>query len=58
MEGIHRLAPGSVFAGYQILKPLGVGGFGAVYLARHPNLNKLVALKALDFRTSDEQARK
>lgn len=40
-----RLRPGQVFAGYRIERLLGVGGMGAVYLAHHPNLPKLVALK-------------
>lgn len=33
--------------GYSIVKELGSGGFGAVYLARHPTLKKDVALKIL-----------
>ncbi|ORB88560.1 Serine/threonine-protein kinase PknJ [Mycobacterium persicum] len=37
--------PGQVFAGYRIERLLGVGGMGAVHLAHHPNLPKLVALK-------------
>jgi tRNA A-37 threonylcarbamoyl transferase component Bud32 len=57
MEGVGQLPEGTVFAGYQIVKPLGVGGFGAVYLARHPNLNKHVALKLLDYRAANEQVR-
>jgi len=43
----EQLQPGQVFAGYVIERALGVGGMGAVYLARHPNLPKLVALKLL-----------
>ncbi|MCX6897244.1 MAG: SUMF1/EgtB/PvdO family nonheme iron enzyme [Verrucomicrobia bacterium] len=38
---------GQSFAGYEILAKLGEGGFGAVYKARQPNLNRLVALKIL-----------
>lgn len=42
-----ELAPGSVFAGYQIVRLLGRGGMGAVYLARHPRLPREDALKIL-----------
>lgn len=41
------LRAGEVFAGYVIKRELGRGGTGAVYLARHPRLPRLVALKLL-----------
>ena len=41
------LAPGDVFAGYQILRPLGFGGMGEVYLVQHPRLPRQDALKIL-----------
>ena len=54
----ERLQPGQLFAGYKIERLLGVGGMGAVYLARHPNLPKLVALKLLTgVMTDDDDVR-
>ena len=41
------LANGEVFAGYQILRPLGFGGMGEVYLVAHPRLPRHDALKIL-----------
>jgi serine/threonine-protein kinase len=38
---------GDVFAGYQIVRLLGAGGMGEVYLAQHPRLPRLDALKIL-----------
>ncbi|VAZ83979.1 Serine/threonine-protein kinase PknF [Mycobacterium persicum] len=38
---------GQVFAGYTILRELGTGGMGRVYLARHPRLPREEALKIL-----------
>ncbi|MGW5387585.1 protein kinase domain-containing protein [Nocardia sp. NPDC003963] len=42
------LEPGDDFAGYAIRRRLGVGGMGMVFLARHPRLPRLVALKLLN----------
>ncbi|MDP7704298.1 serine/threonine-protein kinase [Mycobacterium sp. TY815] len=53
----QQLRPGQVFAGYVVERLLGVGGMGAVYLARHPNLPKLVALKLLSRATTDDELR-
>ncbi len=39
--------PGDVFAGYTIVRELGVGGMGSVYLARHPRLPRFDAIKLL-----------
>ncbi|AQT82152.1 serine/threonine protein kinase [Mycolicibacterium litorale] len=41
------LADGQVVAGYTILRTLGAGGMGEVYLVQHPRLPRLDALKVL-----------
>jgi serine/threonine-protein kinase len=41
------LANGDVIAGYTILRSLGAGGMGEVYLAQHPRLPRRDALKVL-----------
>lgn len=52
------LAAGSIFAGYTILKLLGTGGMGEVYLAQHPRLPRREALKVLrDALTADAEFR-
>ncbi|WP_280380840.1 serine/threonine-protein kinase [Nocardia wallacei] len=43
-----RLAAGDVFAGYRVIRLLGAGGMGRVYLAEHPRLPRRDALKILD----------
>ncbi|MFB7720783.1 MULTISPECIES: serine/threonine-protein kinase [unclassified Nocardia] len=40
-----ELRPGEVIAGYVIQRGIGAGGSGAVYLARHPRLPRLAAIK-------------
>ncbi|MFI6868437.1 serine/threonine-protein kinase [Nocardia sp. NPDC050406] len=44
---VRELASGSVIAGYRIERQLGIGGMGAVYLARHPRLPRHDALKVI-----------
>jgi serine/threonine protein kinase len=52
------LAEGEVFAGYTILRLLGAGGMGEVYLVQHPRLPRREALKVLPAElTSDHEYR-
>lgn len=52
------LAEGDLFAGYTIVRLLGAGGMGEVYLARHPRLPRSDALKVLPVTvTSDNEYR-
>lgn len=50
------LASGETFAGYRIIRLLGSGGMGEVYLAQHPRLPRRDALKLLphDWSADDE----
>ena len=41
------LGAGDVFAGYKIVRSLGAGGMGQVYLVQHPRLPRQDALKIL-----------
>ncbi|OBF79676.1 serine/threonine protein kinase [Mycobacterium sp. 852002-51163_SCH5372311] len=41
------LSEGEIFAGYTIIRRLGAGGMGQVYLAQHPRLPRRDALKIL-----------
>ena len=41
------LTPGETFAGYTIVRQLGTGGMGEVYLAEHPRLPRHEAIKIL-----------
>src|SRR6201988_4286234 len=50
------LADGQVIAGYTILRSLGAGGMGEVYLAQHPRLPRRDALKVLSAAVCSESA--
>ena len=41
------VASGSIIGNYRVLKKIGTGGMGAVYLAEHPLIGKRVALKVI-----------
>ncbi|NKY30336.1 Serine/threonine-protein kinase PknJ [Nocardia gamkensis] len=49
------LHTGEVFAGYTIERLLGRGGMGSVYLARHPRLPRLTAMKLLNPELFDDK---
>ncbi|MDP3217510.1 MAG: serine/threonine-protein kinase, partial [Deltaproteobacteria bacterium] len=58
VEGDPALAPGASFGAYTVERCVGRGGMGAVYEARHRELGKRVALKALHRRVAvDPRAR-
>ncbi|OYV24155.1 MAG: serine/threonine protein kinase, partial [Mycobacterium sp. 20-66-4] len=53
MPQSEGLPEGTTFAGYTIVRRLGVGGMGEVYLAQHPRLPRREALKILPGELTD-----
>lgn len=51
------LSAGSTFAGYTVIRLLGAGGMGEVYLVQHPRLPRQDALKVLPESVSDSDYR-
>ena len=41
---------------YEVLRPLGKGAMGGVFLGRDPRINRLIALKIVSFRDIDDEA--
>lgn len=47
LERLQATLNASLAPNYQVLRPLGQGGMGAIFLAREPALKRLVAIKVL-----------
>ncbi|MHC5054356.1 MAG: bifunctional serine/threonine-protein kinase/formylglycine-generating enzyme family protein [Planctomycetota bacterium] len=58
-EDDWTLSDGDSLGGYRVVKPLGRGGMGEVYLVRHEQMGKLYALKLIaPGRAADDEFRK
>ena len=47
MDPVSSLEEGTIIAGYEVIRELGHGAMGVVYLARDPKMDRLVALKRI-----------
>ena len=56
LSGEHQLSEGDVLGSYTITGPLGKGGMGTVYRARHEGLGRDVAVKALSHLVGADEA--
>ena len=54
--GTKGLAPGARLGHYEIIRPIGSGGMGEVYLASDKKLDRRVALKLLNDKYSQDEA--
>jgi tRNA A-37 threonylcarbamoyl transferase component Bud32 len=57
MSETGELAAGTVVAGFVVVRKIGKGGAGTVYLAEEPNTKKRLAVKVLDRAPGDREAR-
>ena len=48
------LQPGTAFAGYTVLREIGTGGMGSVYLVQHPRLPRQDAMKVIHSHLSSD----
>ncbi|MBO0854243.1 MAG: serine/threonine protein kinase [Nocardia sp.] len=48
------MSPGTIVGGYRIDRVLGAGGMGTVYLAKHPSLPRMDAIKVLSAELSSD----
>src|SRR5437763_6545581 len=46
---------GETFGSYKVIRALGKGGMGAVYLGEHPTIGSKVAIKVLHQRYADDE---
>jgi DNA-binding SARP family transcriptional activator len=44
---LEQVTPGGAIRGYQLLEPIGQGGYGIVYRARQPSVGRDVAIKVI-----------